>query len=366
MPNSDSTRLRPVDPGGAPKMLCTKSGWSSSSITTLPAEDLLVEARGAVEVLDAQRDVVVGVPWHVRFLSVGWRLDVIPAARSSHHGWLFYRTDGRFPAREDRRLRQGGSGRHGQPDRSRRRCGSTVPARPALNEFDLNAVEEALRLKEAAGGAEVVVVSMGPERTLESLRKTLAMGADRVVLVADAAAEGRRPRRHLARSRGRARARVARISSSSDSRHPTPTEPSCGRPSRSASSCRSPRRPPSSTLADGTVSVKRQTEYGYDRIEAPLPAVVAVSDAINEPRYPSLKGIMGAKSKPQDVVSLADLGVERGARRPLCSTSTRRRRAATRGRSTTTGRPPSSSSPSCRSGSCCEDARLPRAPRPRS
>jgi electron transfer flavoprotein beta subunit len=62
-------------------------------------------------------------------------------------------------------------------------------------------------------------------------------------------------------------------------------------------------------LADGRVRVKRQTEFGYDRIEAPLPAVVAVSDAINEPRYPSLKGIMGAKSKPQDTLSLADLGV---------------------------------------------------------
>jgi len=58
------------------------------------------------------------------------------------------------------------------------------------------------------------------------------------------------------------------------------------------------------------VVVKRQTEFGYDRIEAPLPAVVAVSDAINEPRYPSLKGSMGAKKKPQETVSLADLGVE--------------------------------------------------------
>jgi len=57
-----------------------------------------------------------------------------------------------------------------------------------LNEYDLNAVEEALRLRDAAGGGEVVVVSMGPERTLESLRKTLAMGADRVVLVSDPAA----------------------------------------------------------------------------------------------------------------------------------------------------------------------------------
>jgi electron transfer flavoprotein beta subunit len=64
------------------------------------------------------------------------------------------------------------------------------------------------------------------------------------------------------------------------------------------------------TLADGSVRGKRQTEFGYDVIEAPLPAVIAVSDAINEPRYPSLKGIMGAKKKPQESASLNDLGVE--------------------------------------------------------
>ena len=61
-----------------------------------------------------------------------------------------------------------------------------------------------------------------------------------------------------------------------------------------------------------SVRVKRQTEFGYDTLEAPLPAVVAVSDAINEPRYPSLKGIMGAKKKPQDVLSLAELEVDAG------------------------------------------------------
>src|SRR2546423_6942669 len=66
------------------------------------------------------------------------------------------------------------------------------------------------------------------------------------------------------------------------------------------------------TVDGESVRVKRQTEFGYDTLEAPLPAVVAVSDAINEPRYPSLKGIMGAKKKPQDVVSLADLGVDAG------------------------------------------------------
>ena len=71
---------------------------------------------------------------------------------------------------------------------------------------------------------------------------------------------------------------------------------------------------------------KRQTEFGYDVIEAPLPAVVAVSDAINEPRYPSLKGIMGAKKKPQETLSLADLGVdaERGGRGRLAHDRARR------------------------------------------
>ena len=67
------------------------------------------------------------------------------------------------------------------------------------------------------------------------------------------------------------------------------------------------------TVADGKVRGKRQTEFGYDVIEAPLPAVIAVSDAINEPRYPSLKGIMGAKKKPQDQLSASDLGLEAGA-----------------------------------------------------
>jgi electron transfer flavoprotein beta subunit len=66
------------------------------------------------------------------------------------------------------------------------------------------------------------------------------------------------------------------------------------------------------TLDGGSLRVKRQTEFGYDVIESPLPAVVAVSDAINEPRYPSLKGIMGAKKKPFDTLSLADVGVDAG------------------------------------------------------
>ena len=67
------------------------------------------------------------------------------------------------------------------------------------------------------------------------------------------------------------------------------------------------------TVDEGSVTGKRQTEHGYDVITAPLPAVVAVPDAINEPRYPSLKGIMGAKSKPQETLSAGDLGVDAGS-----------------------------------------------------
>ncbi len=66
------------------------------------------------------------------------------------------------------------------------------------------------------------------------------------------------------------------------------------------------------TVEPGSLRVKRQTEFGYDVIEAPLPAVVAVSDAINEPRYPSLKGIMGAKKKPFETLSLSEVGVAAG------------------------------------------------------
>ena len=62
------------------------------------------------------------------------------------------------------------------------------------------------------------------------------------------------------------------------------------------------------TVDGGSLTGKRQTEFGYETIRAPLPAVVAVSDAINEPRYPSLKGIMGAKSKPQETLAAADVG----------------------------------------------------------
>jgi electron transfer flavoprotein beta subunit len=179
----------------------------------------------------------------------------------------------------------------------------------ALNPFDANAVEEALSLKDAAGDGEVVLVSMGPAKALDALRKALAMGADRAVLVSDdglAGADLVATSKALAQALEREGADLILFGQQAND--------SDGAVLWAAVADRL-RLPVVSqaaevTHADGKLAVKRQTEFGYDVIEAPTPAVIAVSDAINEPRYPSLKGIMGAKSKPQDTLSLADLGVD--------------------------------------------------------
>jgi len=178
----------------------------------------------------------------------------------------------------------------------------------ALNATDVNAVEEALRLKEAHGG-EVVVASLGPAKAVDSLRKALAMGADRALLVSDDAAAGSdlvATSYALAKAVEREQADLVLFGQQSSD--------SDGAVLWAAVADRL-RRPLISQVAelsvDGTsVQGKRQTEFGYDVISAPLPAVIAVSDAINEPRYPSLKGIMGAKSKPTETLTLAGIGVE--------------------------------------------------------
>ena len=176
-----------------------------------------------------------------------------------------------------------------------------------LNPTDLNAVEEALRIREAHGG-EVVLVSLGPAKASDSLRKALAMGADRSVLVSDDAAAGSDllgTARVLAAVLEREEADLVLFGQASSDGD--------GAVLWAAVADRL-RRPMISQVAAltvdaGSITGKRQTEHGYDVITAPLPAVAAVSDAINEPRYPSLKGIMGAKSKPQESLALADLGV---------------------------------------------------------
>jgi electron transfer flavoprotein beta subunit len=200
---------------------------------------------------------------------------------------------------------EGGAGKRIDPQTKRLDRGGEA----GLNAFDANAVEEALRIKERAGEGEVVLVSMGPERALEAMRKALAMGADRAVLVSDDAAVGSdlvATSRVLAAALEREQPDLVLLGQQASD--------SDGAVLWAAVAERL-RRPLVSQAAEvemeeGKVRAKRQTEFGYDRIEAPLPAVVAVSDAINEPRYPSLKGIMGAKSKPQETLTLADLGID--------------------------------------------------------
>jgi electron transfer flavoprotein beta subunit len=181
----------------------------------------------------------------------------------------------------------------------------------ALNHFDANAVEEALRLK-GDSDTEVVVVSLGPAKAADSLRKALAMGADRAVLVSDDAAAGSdlvATSTVLAKALERESADLVLFGQqASDGDGAVLWAAVAERLHRPVVS-----QVAELTLQDGSLRLKRQTEFGYDVIEAPLPAVVAVSDAINEPRYPSLKGIMGAKKKPFDTLSLADIGVDAGA-----------------------------------------------------
>jgi electron transfer flavoprotein beta subunit len=180
----------------------------------------------------------------------------------------------------------------------------------ALNHFDANAVEEALRVK-GDSDTEVVVVSLGPAKAADSLRKALAMGADRAVLISDDAAAGSdlvATSKLLAAALEKESADLVLFGQQASD--------SDGAVLWAAVAERL-RRPVVSQAAElsvsgGSLKVKRQTEFGYDLIESPLPAVVAVSDAINEPRYPSLKGIMGAKKKPFDTLSLADIGVDAG------------------------------------------------------
>ncbi len=176
-----------------------------------------------------------------------------------------------------------------------------------LSDFDTHPVEEALKLRDAAGDGEVVIVSMGPEKAMDALRKALAMGADRAVLVSDDALAGSDllgTSKALAGALEKEGADLVLFGQQS-----ADGDGAC----LWAAVAERLRQPTISQVSElgvdgGNVTGKRQTEFGYDTIRAPLPAVVAVSDAINEPRYPSLKGIMGAKRKPQETLAAGDVG----------------------------------------------------------
>jgi electron transfer flavoprotein beta subunit len=176
-----------------------------------------------------------------------------------------------------------------------------------LNASDKNAIEEALRLKESGDG-EVLLVTMGPTAATESLRTGLGMGADRAILVDDEAVAGS----DLVAT-SRVLASVLEREAPDLVLFGQQTSDGGGAVLWAAVAERLARPFVSQanqlTVNDGSVVVQRETEVGNDTIEATLPAVIAVSDAINEPRYTSLKGMMAAKKKPLEVLTASDLGL---------------------------------------------------------
>jgi electron transfer flavoprotein beta subunit len=182
-----------------------------------------------------------------------------------------------------------------------------------LNPFDTHAIEAAMQIRE--GGEvtvdELVAVTMGPESAVRALHRAVALGADRSVHLTDEA---------LADSdvcaTGYALAQVLRkegpdlvlLGQQSDD----------GECYTIGAVVADHLEMPSLTqvikidVTNGKLRCERQAEYGYDTVEVELPAVISVGDAINEPRYPNLKAIMGAKKKPLDTHAVADVEIEPG------------------------------------------------------
>ena len=178
---------------------------------------------------------------------------------------------------------------------------------PVMNEMDEYAVEEALKLQEAHGG-EVTILCMGPDAATETVRKALSMGADKAIHVIDEALHGSdavATSLVLAKALGTTEFDLVILGSeSSDARMsvvPAMLAERLGLPQLTFAK--------EVTVDATSVSIKRLTDDGYQAVEASLPAVVSVVEKINEPRYPSFKGIMAAKNKPVDQVTASDLGL---------------------------------------------------------
>jgi electron transfer flavoprotein beta subunit len=178
-----------------------------------------------------------------------------------------------------------------------------------LDESDSYGVEMALQLVDAAGGGEVSLISMAADGEVAGLRTALAMGAAKGVVVSDpelAGADALTTAKVLAAAAKRVGDADLILAGTESSDGYTGTVPEqmaevLGLPSITFAK---------SVAVDGdTVKVNRQTEAGYDEVECPMPAVVSVTAGVVEPRYPSFKGIMAAKSKPVETVSASDLGV---------------------------------------------------------
>jgi electron transfer flavoprotein beta subunit len=180
-----------------------------------------------------------------------------------------------------------------------------------INELDEYAIEEGLKIAEAHGG-EVTVLSMGPGKAAESIRKALSMGAGKAVHVSDEALAGSDA---LVTSLVLAAALrqtgfdlVILGSESTDARTgvvPAMLAERLGVPQLTLAS--------KVDIDGGSVTVRRVTDDGYATVTGSLPAVVSVVEKINEPRYPSFKGIMAAKKKPVQTLALADLSIDADA-----------------------------------------------------
>ena len=177
-----------------------------------------------------------------------------------------------------------------------------------VNEIDEYAIEEALVVKEATGG-EVTVLTVGPDSATDAIRKALSMGADKAVHISDEAIKGSdavQISAVLAAALGQLEYDVvicgAEATDSQMSVMPALLSERLGLPQLSGAR--------KLTIDGGVAKIERQTDGGYWAVEAPLPAIVSTWDTINEPRYPSFKGIMAAKKKPVETKSLADIGVD--------------------------------------------------------
>ena len=194
-------------------------------------------------------------------------------------------------------------------------------ADPVLDEINERAVEEALQLKEA-GEAEVTVLTMGPEGAKDAIRKALSMGADKAVHLSDEALRG-----SCAIQTAKALAKVIGTLGDVDLII-AGNEATDGRsgaiPAMLAEVLARPQLTHVRKLAVNgtTVTGERETDEGFYQLEASLPAVVSVTEKINEPRYPSFKGIMAAKKKPVTALTLVDAGIAPGEVGLASATST--------------------------------------------
>ncbi len=178
-----------------------------------------------------------------------------------------------------------------------------------LDEINERAVEEALLLQEAHGG-EVTVIAMGPDRATDAIRKALSMGADKAIHVNDEALHGSdvlATAKVLAKAIGTVE-NVDLVIAGNEA-----TDGRAGAvPAILAELLGLPQvtQLRKVTVEGTTVKGERETDDGVAFVEASLPAVVSVTEKINEPRYPSFKGIMAAKKKPVSTLSVADLGID--------------------------------------------------------